>query len=279
MTGYIDVGGGMRGVFGAGVLDYFMDNGLDADYYIGVSAGSANISSYLAGQRGRTYRFYTVYAKRPEYMSLQNFVRKRSYFDLDYVYSELSSPDGEDPLDYEKFLATDKPFYTVATRASDGKAQYFTLDDYSPYNCEVLKASCTIPGVCSPRKIGDETYFDGGVADPIPVQKALDDGCDKVILVLTRPIDYVKRPEYFKPIYSKILKDYPMIVEGLNNRHKAYNDGVQKAIELQKEGKVEIIAPSMGYYLTAFTKSEGVLKDLYDDGYRSAKEFAEKTEI
>lgn len=276
MTGLIDVGGGMRGIFGAGVLDYFMDNGLSADYYIGVSAGSANIASYLADQRGRTYRFYTEYAKRPEYMSFHNFVHKHSYFDLDYVYSDLSSPDGEDPLDFEKFLSTDTPFYTVATKASDGKAKYFTIDDYSPANCEVLKASCAIPGVCCPRKIGDETYFDGGVADPIPVEKALKDGCDKVILILTKPIDYVKRPEYFKPVYSKVLKDYPLIVEGLNNRHNVYNEGVKKAIEYQKEGKVEIISPKGGYYLTAFTKSENELKNLYDDGYRAAKDIMQK---
>lgn len=276
MTGYIDVGGGMRGIFGAGVLDYFLDEGIKCDYYIGVSAGSANISSYLAEQRGRTYRFYTEYSKRPEYMSFHNFVHKKSYFDLDYVYSELSSPDGEDPLDFEKFLASAEPFYTVATRASDGKAEYFTRDNFSPDNCDALKASCTIPGVCIPRKIGEETYFDGGVADPIPIQKAIDDGCDQVILVLTRPIDYNKRPEYFKPIYSKLLKDYPNIVEGLNNRHIAYNEGIKKALEFQKEGKVSIIAPSMGYLLTAFTKSEGTLKNLYDDGYCSAKNLAKK---
>ena len=104
MTGILDVGGGMRGIFGAGVTDCLLDEKVYLPYCIGVSAGSANLISYIAKQRGRNYRFYTRYAMRPEYMSLQNFLKKRSYFDLDYVYGTLSVTGGEDPVDYDAFF-------------------------------------------------------------------------------------------------------------------------------------------------------------------------------
>lgn len=271
MTGIIDVGGGMRGIFGCGVTDFLLDNDIEFKYCLGVSAGSANLASYIAGQRGRNYRFYTKYSKRPEYMSLYNFAKKRSFFDLDYVYSTLSNSDGEDPIDFDRIENTDKRFITVATRGSDCKPHYFTREDFRRDDLSPLKASCAIPGVCTPCRIDNEDYFDGGVADPIPVRKALEDGCDKVLLVLTKPVDFVKRPEYFKPIYSRVLKDYPAIVEGLHNRHNAYNNGVADALQLQKEGKVTIIAPKDGYMVTAFTRLEPELRHLYDEGYKTAQ--------
>ena len=101
MIGIVDVGGGMRGVFGCGVTDFLLDNDITFDYCLGVSAGSANLASYVSRQRGRNYRYYTKYSLRSEYMSAFNFVTKHSFFDLDYVYSVLSDSDGEDPLDYK----------------------------------------------------------------------------------------------------------------------------------------------------------------------------------
>ena len=105
----------MRGIFGAGVCDCLLDRQIDFPYCLGVSAGSANLISYIAGQRGRNYRFYTEYANRKAYMSFGNYVRKRSYFDLDYVYSTLSDSDGEDPVDFDAFVQSDKQFVTVLT--------------------------------------------------------------------------------------------------------------------------------------------------------------------
>ena len=99
-TGVIDVGGGLRGVYAAGIFDYCLDENIQFDLCIGVSAGSANVTSYIAGQKKRNYAFYTEYPFRKEYMSLRNFLFKKSYLDLDYVYGTLSNADGENPLDY-----------------------------------------------------------------------------------------------------------------------------------------------------------------------------------
>ena len=271
MTGILDVGGGMRGIFGAGVTDCLLDEKVYLPYCIGVSAGSANLISYIAKQRGRNYRFYTRYAMRPEYMSLQNFLKKRSYFDLDYVYGTLSESGGEDPVDYDAFFNAGQTLITVATRADDGKPQYFTNANFHTDDLSPLKGSCAIPGVCKPYKVGDSLYFDGGVADPVPVEKALADGCDRLLVVLTKPLDFVKKPEHFRAAYTRALRAYPNIVKELKMRAEVYNRGVQKARALASEGRAVILAPAGGYYVTAFTKNEKKLERLYREGYEAAQ--------
>lgn len=267
MTGIVDVGGGMRGVFGCGVTDFLLDNDITFDYCLGVSAGSANLASYVSRQRGRNYRYYTKYSLRPEYMSAFNFVTKHSFFDLDYVYSVLSDSDGEDPLDYKTLSQSNQIYKAVATNGETGEPHYFTKDDFRQDFYEPLKASSAIPGVCKPISIDGTDYFDGGVSDPIPVEKALADGCDHVFLILTKPIDFVKKPEMFKSAYTKVLKNYPAIIKKLNIRHETYNNEIKKALELSKEGKVTIIAPDDGYSVTAFTRNIRELNHLYNEGY------------
>lgn len=272
MTGIVDVGGGMRGVFGCGVTDFLLDNGITFDYCLGVSAGSANLASYVAKQRGRNYTYYTKYSLRPEYMSAFNFVTKHSFFDLDYVYSVLSDSDGEYPLDYKALSQSSQIYKAVATSGETGEPQYFTKNDFGQDSYEPLKASSAMPGVCKPVSIDGTDYFDGGVSDPIPVEKALADGCDHVFLILTKPIDFVKKPEMFKSAYTKVLKNYPAIIKKLNIRHETYNNGIKKALELSKEGKVTIIAPDDGYSVTAFTRNMRELNHLYNEGYIKAGE-------
>lgn len=270
MIGIVDVGGGMRGVFGCGVTDFLLDNDITFDYCLGVSAGSANLASYVSRQRGRNYRYYTKYSLRPEYMSAFNFVTKHSFFDLDYVYSVLSDSDGEDPLDYKTLSQSNQIYKAVATNGETGEPHYFTKDDFRQDFYEPLKASSAIPGVCKPVSIDGTDYFDGGVSDPIPVEKALADGCDHVFLILTKPIDFVKKPEMFKSAYTKVLKNYPAVIKKLNIRHETYNNEIKKALELSKEGKVTIIAPDDGYSVTAFTRNLRELNHLYNEGYIKA---------
>lgn len=279
MTGILDVGGGMRGIFGAGVTDCLLDEKVYLPYCIGVSAGSANLISYIAKQRGRNFRFYTRYAMRPEYMSLQNFLKKRSYFDLDYVYGTLSVTGGEDPVDYDAFFRAGQTLITVATRADDGKPQYFTNADFHTDDLSPLKGSCAIPGVCKPYKVGDSLYFDGGVADPVPVEKALADGCDRLLVVLTKPLDFVKKPEHFRAAYTRALRAYPNIVKELKMRADVYNRGIEKARALASEGRAVILAPAGGYYVTAFTKNEKKLERLYREGYEAAQNALSKLKL
>lgn len=267
MIGFIDVGGGMRDVYGAGVLDYCLDNGLDFSYYIGVSAGSANIATFLARQRGRTLRFYRDYAVRKEYMSLSNFIKTGSYVGMDYVYSELSREGGEDALDYGCILRQNKPFYVVATNAENGNAEYFDFLKEKKDEFNSLKASCSIPIACKPYHIGDSFYVDGGISDPVPFKKAFEDGCDKVIVLLTRPVSYRKRHRVHPRLFDMAMKKYPEVGKLLDSSLDKYNDDVEHLQLLEKQGKALIVAPDDCCGVETLTKNRKNIMALYNKGY------------
>lgn len=275
MTGIIDIGGGLRGIFGTGVFDRLLDDGTDFDYYIGVSAGAANIASFLGQQKGRNFLFYTEYALRPEYMSFRSFIRNGSYLNLDYVYGTLSDSDGENPLDYDRMQSSDKQFFTVTTDAATGKALYYPKRYYFRDDYTLLKASCCLPVACRPVVFDGKLCFDGGISDPIPIKKAFDDGCDKVVLIITRPADELHNPSLDKKAAVLTRKKYPAISEALDSRYQLYNDSLALAREYERLGKALIIAPDDCKGLKTLTKDKDKLKRLYDDGYQKAEKIKE----
>ena len=163
-TGIIDVGGGFRAIFGAGVEDRCLEEDVGFDHCYGISAGSANLASDLARQQGRAHTFYTQYAFRKEYASMENYITKRNFCDLDYVYGTLSNSDGENPLDYAAFSDNPATFTVVAANGEDGSSRYFDKSDMRQDDYTILKASSAVPVACQPVVIDDVPYFDGGIA-------------------------------------------------------------------------------------------------------------------
>lgn len=272
MTGIIDVGGGMRCVYSGGVYDCLLDKKVKIDYCLGVSAGSANLISYVCGQRGRVLEFYINYAQRKEYMSFANMLRTGSYIGLDYIFSTLCNTGGENPLDYEHFKSSPVKYIAAATRAKDGASVFFTEKDVAQDNYDILKASCALPVACRPYEIGGELYFDGGVAEPIPIKKAFDDGCDKVILVLSKP-----RQEYTKPmgntqLLHRILKRYPNVADLLENMGKRCAEILSEAEMYEKEGKLIVLEPKECFGMKTLTRDRQAIKKMYDQGYKDAEE-------
>lgn len=265
--GIVDVGGGYRGIYAAGVLDYCMDHDLHFDLGIGVSAGSANLISYAAGQRGRNYRFFTEYGRRKEYAGIRNFLFKRSFIDMDYVYGTLSNSHGENPLDYAAAAANPMGFLAVATEAETGEPKYFDKSDLSQDDYSVLKASCAIPFVCRPYAVGGTLYYDGALGDAVPIQKAFQLGCDKLVLLLTLPEDTIRSPEKDRKLAARIRKRYPRSADKLEQRAKQYNDGVALAKKLAAEGKVLIIAPDDTCGVSTLSRDAAALNRLYEKGY------------
>lgn len=270
-TGVIDVGGGLRGIYAAGVFDYCMDKGIHFDVGIGVSAGSANIAAYLAGQRGRNYVFYTKYALRKQYMSVGNFLKTRNFVNLDYAYGTLSNSDGEYPLDYQAMSDNPSEFLVVSSDAESGEAKYFTKDDFSQDHYEPCKASCALPFFCRPYPIGGRLYYDGALSDPVPVEKALQEGCGKLVLILTKPRDTVRTSEKDDFFARRVRKKYPKAAENLHRRARRYNESVALAKELEKEGKALIVAPSDTCGLDTLTRDEDALKRFYAMGLEDAR--------
>lgn len=273
-TAIIDVGGGFRAIFGAGVLDRCLEEGIAFDHCYGVSAGSANLTSFLAHQHGRNHTFYTQYAFRKEYASVNSFIHNHNFANLDYVYGTLSNHDGENPLDYEAFAANPAQFTVVACDARDGSTKYFTKDDMHYDDYDVLKASSAVPVACQPYVIDGVPYFDGGIADPVPVQKAIDDGCDRIVLVLTRPKDVI-RDQHKDVAPARILRrSHPEAAERLLERYETYNAEVAAAKQYEAEGKVLILAPEELYGLSTLSKTYEGLERMYRAGYGQAGRIA-----
>ena len=271
MLGIVDVGGGMRCIYSAGVYDCFYDRKIDVGYCLGVSAGSANLISYVCGQRGRNLAFYSDYALRKEYMSAENFIKTGSYIGLDYIFSTLCNTDGEYPLDYEHFKQSGIIYRAATTRASDGTSVFFENKDIKENSYDILKASCALPVACKPYPIDGTLYFDGGIAEPIPIQKAFDDGCDKVILVLTKP-----REEYTKPIgktklIHAILSQYPAVAGLMDTLHLRSEEILQDAETLEKEGKLVVIEPRDCFGMKTLTRDKITIYKMYRQGYEDAR--------
>ena len=269
-TAIIDVGGGYRAIFGAGVLDRCLEDGITFDSCYGISAGSANLTSFLARQHGRNHTFYTQYAFRKEYASTENFLKAHNFVDLDYVYSTLSNHDGENPVDYEAFAANPTEFTVVACNADDGSTKYFDKSDVGYDNYDIMKASSAVPVACEPYVIDGVPYYDGGIADPIPVQKAIDDGYDRIVVILTRPKDTVREQKKDIGPATILKRTHPEAAEKLMNRYQTYNDEMALAKEYEKDGRVLILAPESMYGLNTLSKSFEGLERMYRAGYAAA---------
>lgn len=271
MIGVIDVGGGLRGSYGAGVLDYCMDNDIVFDYGIGVSAGSANISSYLAHQRGRNYTFYTEYMSRPEYMGWKSILKTKSYVGLEYIYGDLSDSWGEYPLDWQAIVDNPAKFKIVSTNAYTGLPVYFDKSDMHQDDYGAIKASCNVPIVDRPYMLNGIPYYDGGISDPVPFEKAFTDGCDKLVIILTRPKDYRRISKNDEKGARLLSSVYPSAGHDVATRGEVYNRQVDEAVELEKQGKVLIVAPSDIGQMKTLTKDITTIRELYLKGYHDAE--------
>ena len=265
--GIVDVGGGFRGIYAAGVLDYCIDQQIRFDLGIGVSAGTANLASYIAGQRGRNYRFYTEYAFRKQYMSVRNFISKGFYVDMEYVYGTLSRAGGELAMDYPAFHDNPMELIMVAAEAETGEVKYFDKGDIRQDDYRVMTASSSMPFACKPFEIQGVLYYDGAMGDPVPVEKAFQLGCDRVIVILTKPEQELRTPQRDKKIAALIRKKYPAAAERLCRRAQQYNESVALAREYARQGKTLIVAPDDTCGIDTLRKNKAALNQLYKKGY------------
>lgn len=271
-TGVVDVGGGLRGIYAAGVFDWCLDHDIRFDLCIGVSAGSANVTAYVAEQRGRNYRFYAEYSFRKEYMGIGRFLRKRSFIDLDYVYGTLSNSDGEAPLDYPKIIESSSEVLVVATNAETGEVKYFDKGDMKQDCYDILKASSAIPFVCHPYSVESIPYYDGALSDPVPIEKAFSCGCEKVVLILTKPKDIIRTSKKDEKLAAGIRKSYPLAAEKLCMRAARYNEGVELAKQYEKEGKLLILAPDDTCGMDTLTRDMETMRRVYGKGISNAEQ-------
>lgn len=269
-SGIIDVGGGMRGIYAAGAFDRCIDDGIVFDLAIGISAGSANVASYVSGQRGRNIAFYADYTQRPEYMSARNFIHDGSYLNMDYIYGTLSNEDGENPFDYDAFVASPTEVLVGTCVAETGETHYFTKSDFKRNEYKPMMASSSIPFVCKPYTIDGVDYYDGALGDTVPLEKAYEWGCTKVVLVLTKPADSLRKAGKDVVLARMIQGRYPEAAERLYKRAERYNFGVELAKALEEDGLCLVLAPDDTCGVDTLTKDPVAMMELYAKGYDDA---------
>lgn len=266
MNGLVLEGGAQRGIYTAGVLDVFLENGLDFDTVIGVSAGALHGSSYVSKQKGRSIEYTLKYCRHKDFMSISSFIRTGNIVGTQFSYRDI--PNTLVPFDYDSFESSRTKMYAVCTNVETGKAEYIECVDLRN-NIDILRASASMPFVSQFVELFGKNYLDGGVTDSIPVQKALDIGCDKVVVILTQPFGYQKKPS--KPIIANTkYKKYPNLATAINARYKVYNETVKTIDKLEKEGKIFVIRPSAKVKIGRMEKDAAVIKQMYDLGCKDA---------
>ena len=273
--GLVVEGGGMKCAYNAGILDAFLDHNITFDYCIGVSGGAGNVASFVAGQRGRNLRFFTDHIHSPKYFGIKSLLKTGNLFGLQYIYGELTNSTGEDPLDFAAIMKNLAEYEVVATNALTGEAEYFGKDDMKQDDYRPVMASSAIPAACRPVEINGIPYYDGGISDAIPVRRALDKGCDRLVVILSKQRDYVRKPQGMRFLYSSLCRKYPKIIEAIDQRHITYAKNQKDVFELEKEGRVFIFAPSGTVKVGTYSMDEETERKLYDMGM---KDFAKQKE-
>ncbi len=268
--GMILEGGACRAAFSAGAIEALMEEGITADYLLGVSAGACYMMSYASGQRGRNKELLLRYIPDRRYMGPQYMTdrRNRSYFNLDFIYDQI--PNYYLPYDYQACKAFPGEIKAVVTNLRTGAPEYLPVDRGDRRNT-LLRATCALPLLFPPIRYRGELYMDGGITDPIPVKRSVEAGCDKNILVLTQDRRYIKSPEKALEIGKMRYRDYPAFVKALDERTMRYNGALERVRKYEAEGKVFVIAPqdSSGYH--RLEKDPELLEQWYNDGYEEAR--------
>ena len=261
--GLVVEGGGMKCAYNAAILDAFLDHNITFAYCIGASGGSGNLASYLAGQRGRNLRFFTEHIHNPGYFGLRSFLKTGDLFGLQYIYGTLTNSMGKDPLDFPTLKNNPAEYEVVVTNALTGKAEYFGKETMAQDDYRLIMASSAIPAACRPVELNEIPYFDGGLSDAIPVSRALEKGCDRLVVILSKMRDYVRKPQGMRFLYTMRCRQYPQIISLIDHRHIAYNQNLQEVFALEREGKAFVFAPSHPIHVGTYSMNEQSERDLY----------------
>lgn len=262
--GLVLEGGGMRGIFTVGVLDYLMDQEIWFPYVIGVSAGASNGISYVSRQRGRSYFSNIELQKKHNYIGWKNWIRGRGYIDLDFLFYEY--PDKYYPFDYDSYANYPGRFVMVTSNCLTGQAEYFEEKHNFRRLLEACKASCSLPVMCPLSYVDGIPMVDGGVCDPVPLFHAIEEGFMRNVVILTRNKGY-RKPEKDFHLPSFIYRQYPAIRERLRLRYRAYNQMMDEIDRTEERGEILAIRPINPVEVGRTERNITKLQALYDEGY------------
>ncbi len=268
-SGLILEGGGMRGTYTTGVLDFFMDKNLYFSDIYGVSAGACHACSYVSGQRGRAFRIFEEYLGDKRYCSLRNLRTTGDIFGAEMLYDLI--PNIYVPFDYDAADHYDGRLFAVATHCVSGKAEYFEISDFRSDMLKI-RASASLPLLSRNVTIDGEDYLDGGISDSIPLAESIRAGNRKNVLILTREKGYRKKKSKSSRLVSKVYKkSAPGLAAAQKIRHVNYNLSLDLAEREAEKGNAFIIRPSIRPAVGRIEKNIDKLRDLYELGYTDAQ--------
>ena len=266
--GLVLEGGGLRGIFTAGVLDFFLEKNIEFDGCIGVSAGACHACSYLCKQYKRAYNVSVDYLDDKRYCSLYSLITTGDLFGVDFVYDEI--PNKLNPIDNEAFMKNKTKFQAVITNCETGEAEYPEVKDFDK-DTVYVRASSSLPLLARMVNINGNVYLDGGVSDSIPIKKSIENGNTKNVVVLTRDKNYRKKQSALGKITGIRYKKFPKFVELMNTRYSRYNEVLDYIDELEAKGEIFVIRPEVELTLGRIEKNKKKLLEVYNIGYETAK--------
>lgn len=266
-VGLVLEGGGMRGLYTAGVLDAFLDAGIKVDGLVSVSAGALFGVNFLSGQRGRALRYNKRFIRDKNYISLLSWLKTGNMVNREMAYYKI--PMELDIFDQEAFAQSDVPFYVTVTNLETGQAEYPKIDHVFD-QMEYLRASSALPLISQIVEIDGKKYLDGGLTDSIPVDFAKSLGFDKLIVILTQPLDYRKKASSGR-LFRLFYKEYPKFVKVASKRYQHYNDTVEKIIRMEEAGEIYVIRPEQSLAVRRLERDPEKLEAVYTLGFQDSQ--------
>ena len=254
-------GGAMRGLYSAGVLDVFMQNGISTDAIYGVSAGALFGINFKSRQIGRALRYNLKYAHEKNYMGLYSLITTGDIMNKEFCFNKLVNE--LDRFDFDTFDNSPIDFYAVVTNMNTGQAEHIKIAD-ARNDLEALRASGSMPFVSNLVEYKGSKYLDGAVSDPIPLQKALDEGYGKIIVVLTRPEGYKKHKDFMP--YNLVYRKYPNFVKTAINQYVHYNKTLELIKKYEHDGRIVVLRPSKDMKVARVEKNLDKLRAIYQLG-------------
>ena len=265
--GLVLEGGALRGLFSAGVIDVMMENGIDYDGVIGVSAGSNFGCNYKSRQPGRVIRYNVRFANDPRYMGLRSLITTGNLVGAEFAYHYM--PLQLDVFDIATFESDPMEFYLVCTDCLTGEPVYYRMDKVDYDSLEWLRASASMPLVTHPVKVGGRVLLDGGISDSIPLKHFQDMGFDRNVVVLTRPRSYRKEPTKLWP-YRLLMRRYPAITQAMARRHEMYNSQLDYVEREEQAGRIFVIAPEQDLPIGRVEMNVEKMNAVYNIGRETA---------
>lgn len=259
-TGLVLEGGAMRGMYTAGVLDVLMEQGIEADGVIGVSAGAVFGCNYKSRQIGRAIRYNTAYCRDRRYGDVRSLLKSGDIYEEEFCYREL--PDKLDPFDWETYRSNPVEFYVTCTDVETGRAVYHKCTG-GREDLRWMQASASMPFVSKVVTIGEKRLLDGGISDSIPVNWFRSIGYNRNLVVLTRPEGYRKKPPKGLPLLKQMIRQYPAVALAMKTRHIRYNQTLDQLREQEKEGLALVLRPSRSIKVSKLERHPEKLKALY----------------